>query len=134
MSPRENQCRPRRSWGWHWFSRGDNFPCYSLVQSIIILLYWMLFKYITSFIISLVSKLSRTNEYLSSYSVNSNVHAAPVRIYGKLYAYVWFQNNPGQVKIWVCISYSVNSNVHTTLIRIYGEPYAHKFCAAVVEQ
>ena len=37
MSPRENQCRPRRSRGWHSFSRGDNFPCYPLVQSIIII-------------------------------------------------------------------------------------------------
>ena len=43
--------------------------------------------------------------------------------------YVWFQNNPGQVNIWVCISYSVNSNILTSSVRIYGEPYAHKFCA-----
>ena len=45
---RENQCQPRRSRGWHWFSRGDNFPCYPLMQSIIIiiLLYWMLIQYI----------------------------------------------------------------------------------------
>ena len=46
MSPRENQCRPRRSRGWHWFSRGDIFPFYPLVQSIFIILYWMLIKYI----------------------------------------------------------------------------------------
>ena len=25
LSPQEKQCRPRRSRGWHWFSRGDNF-------------------------------------------------------------------------------------------------------------
>ena len=45
---RENQCRPRRSRGWHWFSRGDNFPSNPLMQSIIIiiLLYWMLIQYI----------------------------------------------------------------------------------------
>ena len=30
----------------YWFSRGDNFPCYPLVQSIIIILNWMLIKYI----------------------------------------------------------------------------------------
>ena len=43
--------------------------------------------------------------------------------------YVWFQNNPGQINISVCISYSLYSNAHTTPVRIYGEPYAHKFCA-----
>ena len=44
--------------------------------------------------------------------------------------YVWFQNNPGQVNIWVCISYSEYSNAHTTPVRIYhGELYVHKFCA-----
>ena len=42
--------------------------------------------------------------------------------------YVWFQNNPCQVNICVCISYSVNSNAHTTQVRIWGEPYTHKFC------
>ena len=46
MSPRENQCRPKRSRGWHWFSRGDNFPSYPLRQSIIIVLYWISIKYI----------------------------------------------------------------------------------------
>ena len=25
----ENQCQPRQSWGWHWFSRGDSFLCYT---------------------------------------------------------------------------------------------------------
>ena len=30
---------PRLRLGRHWFSRGDNFPCYPLVQSIFILLY-----------------------------------------------------------------------------------------------
>ena len=43
--------------------------------------------------------------------------------------YVWYQNNPGQVKICVCISYSIYSNAHTTPVRIFGEPYTHKFCA-----
>ena len=45
------------------------------------------------------------------------------------YIYVCFQNNPGQVNIWGCISFSVNSNAHTTPVRIYGDPFAHKFCA-----
>ena len=43
-----------------------------------------------------------------------------------------YQNNPGQVNIWVCISYSVNSNAHTTPIIIYGEPYANKFCGVYI--
>ena len=43
--------------------------------------------------------------------------------------YVWFQNNPGQVNICVCISYSAYSNGQMTPVRIYGEQYAHKFCA-----
>ena len=46
--------------------------------------------------------------------------------------FVWFQNNPGEVNICVCISYSVYSNALTTPVRIYGEPYAHKFCAVDV--
>ena len=46
-----------------------------------------------------------------------------------VYIYIWFQNNPGQVIIWVGISYSVHSNAQTTPVRIYGEPYVHKFCA-----
>ena len=74
-------------------SRGDNFPCYPLVQSIFIIL-----------------------------KVNSK---------HRLH-YVWFQNNPGQVNIWGCISYSVNSNAHPTPVRIYGEPCAHKFCTVVI--
>ena len=39
-----NHCRPRRNRGLHWFYRSDNFPCYTLVQSIIIILYWMFIK------------------------------------------------------------------------------------------
>ena len=42
--------------------------------------------------------------------------------------YVCFQNNSGQVNIWLCISFSVNANAHTTTVRIYGEPNAHPFC------
>ena len=34
---------------------------------------------------------------------------------------VWFQNNPSQVNICVCILFKP--------VRIYGKPYAHKFCA-----
>ena len=43
----------------------------------------------------------------------------------------WFQNNPGQVNIWVCISYSVNSNAHTTPVRIYGEQYAQNSAQSI---
>ena len=43
--------------------------------------------------------------------------------------YILFQNNPGQVNIFVCISYSVYSNAHMMLVRIYGEPNVHEFCA-----
>ena len=55
MSPRENQCRQRRSGSWHWFSRGDNFPCYPLMPLIIVISYWMLIKYI--FYIAFGSKI-----------------------------------------------------------------------------
>ena len=49
MSPRENK--------WHWFSPDDNSPCYPLVQSIIIILYWMFCNSLsTSSILRLVSK------------------------------------------------------------------------------
>ena len=44
LSRRENQCRPRQSRGWHWFSMGYFFPRYPLVQSIFIIVYWMLIK------------------------------------------------------------------------------------------
>ena len=33
--PLKNQCQPRLHLGRHWFSQGDNFSCYPLVQSII---------------------------------------------------------------------------------------------------
>ena len=36
MSPLENQCQPRLRLGRHWFSRGDNFPCYLLMPSMFI--------------------------------------------------------------------------------------------------
>ena len=94
ISPQENQCRPRRSRGLHWFSRGDNFPCYPLVQSIYLY-------------------------YTECYLIIKYMH----RLH-----YVWIQNNPGQVNVWICVSYSVNLNAHTTPVRIYDEPYVHKFC------
>ena len=34
--------------GRHWFSQGVNFPCYSLVHSRNVILYWMLIKYIVN--------------------------------------------------------------------------------------
>ena len=86
--PMSTETKPRLTS--HWFSRGDNFPCYPLVQSIYLLYY--------------------TECWLNTSST------------------LRFQNNPGQVNIWVCMSYSVNSNAHTTPVRTYGESYAHKFC------
>ena len=71
------------------FSWGDNFPCYPLVQSIIIILYWMLIEN------------------------------------------VWFQNNLGQVNVWVCIrtrkfkrSYKISQNLWWTFLRsLYFSEY-----------
>ena len=37
----ENQCQPRLSFSQHWFTRGDNFPSYSLMQSIFIQYFFM---------------------------------------------------------------------------------------------
>ena len=83
--PEKNQCRLRRSRCWHWFSRGDYFPCFPLVHSLFIILYWMFLK--TSSTLRLVSKPSRSGEYLSLYLyyVNSNAHTTQVRIYGEPY-------------------------------------------------
>ena len=84
MSPRENKCRTRRSRGWHWFSTGDNFLCFSLVQSMFIKLYRML---ITSSTLRFILKQSRSSDYLSLYSYNSNALTMPARIYGESYAH-----------------------------------------------
>ena len=78
-----------RSRGWHWFSKGVNFPCYPLVRSITIILYWMLIKHIVY--ITFVFKTFQDKwiyELLCiSYSVNSNAHTTPVRMDGKPYAH-----------------------------------------------
>ena len=69
------KCRPRRSRGWHWFSRGDNFPCYFLMQSIFILLYWMLIKYIVYITFGFKTiKVKWICDVCISYSLNSNAH------------------------------------------------------------
>ena len=45
-------CHPEKNVDWGkaevdiGFSHGDNFPCYPLVQSIFIILYWMLIKWL----------------------------------------------------------------------------------------
>ena len=39
MYIRKNQCQPRLRLGSQWFSRGDNFPCYPLLQSIIVIMF-----------------------------------------------------------------------------------------------
>ena len=64
-----------------WFSRGDNFPCYPLVQSIINILYWMLIKHVVY-----ITSGFKTIQWIS-YSVNSNAHTTPVRTYGEPYAH-----------------------------------------------
>ena len=73
--------------------------------------------------------LEKTN--VDSRAVNNYYFILNVHQIHRLH-YVWFQNNPVQVNICVCISLSVCSNAHTTPVRIYGEPYAHKFCAVVI--
>ena len=77
-----------KSLSWIFFSRGDNFPCYPLVQSIIIVLYWML-------------------HVIIKYIVYSNV---------------WFQNNPGLINIWVCISNNKHMRINSEkLVDIFLE-------------
>ena len=72
----------------NFFFRGDNFPCYPLVQSIIIVLYWML-------------------HVIIKYIVYSNV---------------WFQNNPGLINIWVCISNNKHMRINSEkLVDIFLE-------------
>ena len=53
-------------------------------------------------------------------AVNNNYITLNVNLIHRLH-YVWFQNNPHQVNICVCISYSVYSNAQHSPVRIYGE-------------
>ena len=52
--------------GWHWFSRGDNFPCYPLVHAvniyIIVILLW-LWKLASYYLIILVSDVKFENTF-----------------------------------------------------------------------
>ena len=70
--------------GLTWFSRGDNFPCYPLVQLLFIILYWMSIKYIVY--ITFGFKTIQVNWI--SYSVNLYANTTPVRIYGEPYAHI----------------------------------------------
>ena len=86
MSPWENQCRLRRSRGWHWFSGGDNFPYHPLVQSVVIILYWMLIKYIVY--ISFGFKTIQVKwifEFVFRTPLNPTLK--PVKMYGEPYVH-----------------------------------------------
>ena len=89
LSPLGNKCQPRFRLGRHWFSRGDYFPCYPLVQSIFIILYWMLIKYIV-YITFGFKTIQVKWIFVFVYptpSIYSNAHMMPVRIYGEPYAH-----------------------------------------------
>ena len=75
--------------GRHWLSRDDSFPCYPLVQSIIIILYWMLIRYIVyiTFGFKTIQVKWILLLYFISYSVYSNAQTTPVGIYGEPYAH-----------------------------------------------
>ena len=83
--PEKIHCRPTQSQGWQWFSRGDNFQHYPLVQSIIIIItrvYWMLIKYITSGFKTMQVKWIFVLVFCILY-----IQTTPVRISGELYAH-----------------------------------------------
>ena len=72
--------------GGHWFSRGDNFPRYPLVQSIFIILYECKLKKQIHRIHYVWFQNNLRQLYICvciSYSVYSNAHTTPVRIYGE---------------------------------------------------
>ena len=69
---------------WHWTD--DNFQCYPLVQSIIIILYWMFIKYIV-YITPDFKTIQVKWIFVFAYRIlYSNAQMTPVRIYGELYA------------------------------------------------
>ena len=112
LSSLENQCQPGWSRDRHWFSRGDNFPHYPLMQSIIIILFWMLIKYISYTTLCFGFKTIQVRLIIEliciSYSVNSNSHTTPVRIYGEPYSHkfcavdIFFKNHPSSSNITRC--------------------------------
>ena len=72
------------------------------------------------------NNVNRSEAMLPSCAVNNYHIILNVNLWHCLH-YIWFQNSPGQVNIWVCILYLIKSNAHTTPVRIFGESYAHKF-------
>ena len=62
--------------GRHCFSPGDNFPCYPLVQSIIIIVHWMLIKYITTIQVKWIFEFVFRTPYIQSL-----MNTTPVRNY-----------------------------------------------------
>ena len=83
-----DNCYPEKTWGWHCFSRGDNSQCYPIFQSIIIILSWMLIKYIVSITFGFKTILVKWIFWVCiSYYVKSNALTTPVRIYGEPYAH-----------------------------------------------
>ena len=59
LKPLENICPPQLRLGRHWFSQGDDFPCYSLVQSIFIV-----FSFSDQY---LISNVKRNVKYCEKY-------------------------------------------------------------------
>ena len=144
MTEREGNmgnCHPKKTngRGWHWFSRVDNFPCYPLVQSIIIILYWILIKYIVYIMFGFKTV------YLSiwvciSYSVNSNAHTTPVRIILRSRYFLefhpsssnitrcqvpsrvraWFHDSAGDINFYqMSLSQSESTILHECISNIY---------------
>ena len=124
MPPRENQCRPRRSRGWHWFSRVDNFPCYPLVQSIFIILYWMQIHRLHY--VWLQKKPDQVKIWdCISYSVNSNAHTTPVvkqitRCHVLSRVRAWFHDFAGDIDFYqMSLSQSESTILHESIISWY---------------
>ena len=132
MSPRENQCWPRRSRGWHWFSRGGNFPCYPLMQSIFIILYWMLIKYIIYITFKTIQikwifefvfrtlKIQMLIQYQSESMVNRTRINSALSIYfcqvpSRVRA--WFHDSAGDIDFYqMSLSQSESTILHESII------------------
>ena len=85
--------------------RGVTISCFLLVQSVFIILYWMLIKYI----VFITNKPGHMNIWVCiSYSVYLNAHTTPVRIYGEPYAHkfcavdIFLEYHPSSSNITHC--------------------------------
>ena len=90
------------------FSIGNDFPCYPLVLSIIILLYWSLLD--TSFTLRLVSKQSRSSEYMCLYFV--------IRIFKRSDESTWFHYSAADDIIHLFTGCELNSSFIQCLTEI----------------